>query len=514
MFYKRGTTWFEWNTIVDVVPAPIAANRLYMTGDGEPKIVLDGATVYPLAVKSPASALSASVTGTPDPATQATVIYAYTYVTAFDEESAPSPSSNEVLRSGGMNVTLTGFVAPPDNRNYNRIRIYRSQTSASGVTDFYFIAEVVLPVPTPSWIDVVEDNPIQEPITSLNYDPPPSNLTGIISLPNGMLAGFVGKKLYFSEPWLPHAWPEKYVQTTNFDIVGLGSFGSSVAVMTTGQPYVVSGTTPDQMIMEQLEVNYPCVNKRGIVDLGYVVAYPSTDGLVTISSAGAQIATRQIISREKWLKMSPDTFISAQYDGRYVACYNYTNVDGSNEIGSIIIDLTGEQPFIVRVDMYSDYLFFEIGAGKLYGVNGQIATEWDSLRQSFMNVTWRSKKFVHSGHVNFGAILADTETLQVGIGDLTALPFIVIEDATFVTGVGDSGAFGSAPSANTVPFGIRVYADGNLISTVTKENAVARLPAGFLAKTWEIEITGERMVTGAFLAWSPSELAIVSGGSQ
>ena len=178
-------------------------------------------------------------------------------------------------------ISVTGFDVPPSNRAINRMRIYRSQTSALGDTTLYFLDE--LPATTTLFEYDETQYPMNEVIASTDYNPPPDNLEGLISLPNGIMAGFVGKKVYFSEPYRPHAWPEKYIMTVDYPVVGFGAFGSSIAVMTTGMPYVMQGNTPDAMVSQRLEVNLPCLSAQSIVDLGYSVAYASTQGLVTIS---------------------------------------------------------------------------------------------------------------------------------------------------------------------------------------------------------------------------------------
>lgn len=507
-FYKHGSTWFEYNKIVDVVNAPIAKNRLYITGDGVPKIVTDASVIYSLAVKAPPTPLTAVASGELDITTQSTVVYSYTYVTSYDEESEPAPISNEVLRSPGMEVTLTGFVAPPTDRNYNRIRIYRSQTSLSGTTDLYFIAEVALPVPSPSYVDLPEDSPIQEAIGSLTYNPPPDDLQGIIALPNGMLAGFTGNKLYFSEPYIPHAWPEKYVLTTNYDIVGLGAFGRSIAIMTKGNPYIATGITPDAMAMELIEVNYPCVNKRGIVDLGYAVAYPSSDGLILVSSDGAKIVTRGLFTRDQWQQLNPQTMVACQYDGRYVACYSYVDSMGVTQSGTIIIDLSGEQPFLTRTDFYTNYMFYEPGAGRLYVLDGNKAKQWDAPHMPYTQMEWRSKKIVLDGPINFGASLVDVDAVTDGVNQ--PLPTITVEDATFVSEIFLSTVVaGSIYSQSLDPaFQAEIYADGVQVKTFEDMNKVSRLPGGFLARTWEIVVKGRQPVTSIYMAWSPSELYV------
>lgn len=507
-FYKHGATWFEYDKFVDVVNAPIAKNRLYITGDGVPKIVTDASVIYSLAVKAPPTPLTAIASGALDTATQETITYSYTYVTAYDEESEPAPVSNEIIRSPGMEVTLSGFVAPPTDRNYNRIRIYRSQTGATGATDLYFIAEVALPVPNPSYVDLPEDSPIKEAIGTVSYNPPPDDLQGIIALPNGMLAGFTGNKLYFSEPYIPHAWPEKYVLTTNYDIVGLGAFGRSIAIMTKGNPYIATGITPDAMAMELIEVNYPCINKRGIVDLGYAVAYPSTDGLILISSEGAKLVTRSLLNRDQWQRLNPETMIACQYDGRYVACYSYVDTAGVTQSGTIILDLSGEQPFLTRTDFYTPYMFYEAGAGRLYVLDGQKAKQWDAPHMPYMQMEWRSKKIVLDGPINMGASMVDVDT--VATAQNQPVPSITIEDATFVSeGFPSTVVPGSVFTASPDPeFQAIVYADGAAIRTFSDINTVSRLPGGFLARTWEVVVKGRQPVSSIYLAWSPSELYV------
>lgn len=507
-FYKHGSTWFEYNKIVDVVNAPIAKNRLYVTGDGSPKIVTDASVIYPLAVKAPPTPLTAVASGTLDVAAQQTIVYSYTYLTSYDEESEPAPLSNEVVRSPGMEVTLTGFVAPPTDRNYNRIRLYRSQTSLSGSTELYFIAEIALPVPSPSYIDLPEESPIQEVIGTMYYNAPPDDLQGIIALPNGMMAGFAGNKLYFSEPYLPHAWPEKYIQTTNYDIVGLGAFGRSIVIMTKGTPYIATGITPDAMAMELIEVNYPCINKRGIVDLGYAVAYPSSDGLVLVSPDGAKIVTRQLFTRHQWQQLNPETMIASQYDGRYVACYSYVDRAGVTQRGTMIIDMTGEQAFLTRTDFYTNYMFHEPGTGRLYVLDGDKAKQWDAPNMPYMQMEWRSKQIILDGPINMGASMIDVD--QVEQLQNQPLPTITVEDATFISeGLPAGVTPGSIYIESSDPeFQAVVYADGSPIRTFSDMNKVARLPGGFLARTWEVAVKGRQPVSSIYLAWSPSELYV------
>ncbi len=462
--FLNGEDWLSWPIPVNVAPAPIAENRLYVTGDGSPKLIVAGDT-YEMALPPPAAAPTvALVSGTPDPDLQQTILYTYTWVTSFDEESEPAPLSNILLWSPGLDVTVSGFSAVPVGRAIDRMRIYRSQTSALGETILYFIHERA--ASTSDFVDDVDANVIQEQLATLDYNPPPAGLTGLVAMPNGIMAGFVGKRVYFSEPYRPHAWPEKYILATDYEIVGLGVFGASIAVLTTGQPYIVAGTAPDTMTMEKLEVSLPCIAARGIVDMGFSVAYPSPDGLVVISSGGAQLVSRNLITRDQWQRLNPSSFVSGLFSGRYLASYS-----AGEDSALLVIDLTGEQPFITRGQDSADAMFTDIATGALYLLQGDDIYEWDAISAAPGHYIWRSKIFALPAEVNFGAFLAQ-----------------------------------GTPPATDPAFAARIYADGVLVISIAQLNRAARLPSGFLAREWEIEIESNCKLTSFALGYSPTEL--------
>lgn len=183
--YLHKDEWISWDAVIHAAPGPVADDRLYYTGDGAPKMRYDDQT-YNLAIAMPDGKPVASVAGTPDPQLLSSIIYAYTWVSDLGEESEPSPLSDSVEWSPGLIVTVRGFSAPPANRRVTMMRIYRSQTSSTGATELYFIAE------RPAGVgDFIDDNlDIVEPIPSTDYNAPPDDLQGITALPNGMLAAF------------------------------------------------------------------------------------------------------------------------------------------------------------------------------------------------------------------------------------------------------------------------------------------------------------------------------------
>lgn len=519
--YKHGEDWLAWPGDVYLAPGPVATDRLYIMGDGVPKMLVGGVT-YPLAVPFPSGALTATLGGTPTPgATGTTRLYVYTWVTDFGEESEPSPVSADVFWTPGQTLTLSGFAATPGGRNITKQRIYRAQTGKTG-TQLYFIAERA--ASTADFADTVSPELLQEVLPSADWNAPPDDLTGLIALPNGMMAAFRGKELCFCEPYRPHAWPEKYRLTMDYELVGLGAFTASLIVTTKGTPYIVTGTAPENMVSERIEQNLPCINPRGIVDLGYSVAYPSPDGLVLVTASGASVISSRLFSRAEWLRLNPYNMVASQYNGRYFTSYNYSDADGLEYLGTFIIDLTGEQAFLIRAHARASAMFFDLPTGILYLLVGDQVFEWDALSEPNDLLSWKSKLFVLPTPTNFGAILIEADdnktedelaAIEAEIARITAANLA----AFALPSIG--GELNSLPLNSValngdilqpIPnFGrnvsVNVYADRKLVATVGKVNQMARLPAGFKATWWEVEVVSDMAIAQITLAGTGQELA-------
>lgn len=397
------------------------------------------------------------------------VTYVYTFVTQFDEESAPSPATDllEVGNTDTVNYTLTG--PTQTGRGINRMRVYRSKTSLSGVTDYYFLTELALSEAGNSQADNFR-NLLNEPLSSTDYNEPPDNMQGLISLPNGLMAAHTGREVLFCEPYKPHAWPIAYRLTTDTDIVGLGAFGTFLVVVTEGSPFMIQGTEPSLMIMEKLEVTLPCLTDQSIVDMGYSVAYASIAGLVVVSERGAQVVSSNLFTDEQWQALRPGSFRASQRNGRYHFSYQ-AQVAGPRSFG--VIDLSNEQPFYMEADVAPEVLYFDPPQGAIYYTEGDtVVREFDPRGGgTVQKQTWRGKRTVLQGFDNFGAILIECDPIE---------------------GTKETP---SDPDCRT-----KIYADGVLVHTTDVYNAADRLPSGFLANTWEIEIESYLPVTGISIA--------------
>lgn len=254
--------------------------------------------------------------------------YVYTYVTDWGEESAPSPASALVETDQNDTVGVTVF-APPPGRNIVGWRLYRSSTTGFGAayqliadktvgnavldgTSFNYFAITGL-----TYEDALRQEELQETLQTLTWLEPPENLVGLVGLPNGILAGFFGKTVCFSEPFAPYAWPLEYQLTTEHNIVGLGVFGQTLVVLTKGWPYYASGADSASMSLQKLEQPQACISKRSIVSMDNGVLYASPDGLCLAGPDGIRVLSQAAFSKEDWQQAVGAAPLGMYHEGRY-----------------------------------------------------------------------------------------------------------------------------------------------------------------------------------------------------
>jgi len=254
--------------------------------------------------------------------------YAYTWVSAYGEESPPSPYT---LANGWTNGTWSvGLYTPnPEDmgvvRNIAILRLYRTVTSVSGVATYYYVADFDVGStngdaraailndagcnsPTAVYLDNSSDTVIalNLQLPSVNYFPPPESLQGIMALPNGLYVGFRANEIWFSEPYYPHAWPPGYTITTDFPVVGLGITLGALVACTAANAWVFVGTNPAQMSATKCAPPEPCTSRSSIVSADSGVYFVSPNGLIQVTnSASCANVTELWITREAWAKLVP-----------------------------------------------------------------------------------------------------------------------------------------------------------------------------------------------------------------
>lgn len=309
-------------------------------------------------------------------------VYVYTWVnkeSGFEFESAPSPASEIVDVHDGQTVTISGFGTPASGYTVTHKRLYRS---VSGV--YLFVEELTLA--TANYTDSKDPDELSEELPSATWLPPPAELRGLINLPNGIMAGFVGRDVYLCDPYHPHAWPLQYVQTVDYPVVGLGRMDTTLAILTTGTPYFLQGTSPETMVLVKSDLEQACASKRSIVSANGVVMYASPDGLVVLTPGGSKVVTDTYFTRAQWQSyFSPTSIHGYMHDLKYIGFY-----DNGTTTGGFVYDLTSGQ-FILH-DIYATCGYTDLQRDQLYvGFSDRSLKKW--LSGSAKSYTWRSKKF-------------------------------------------------------------------------------------------------------------------------
>jgi hypothetical protein len=467
--------WLSWLTEVDVCRSLIAGEtgeRTYFTGDGLPKftdtaLATAGSPLpfssYNLAVPAPTAAAAAGVTGTGDTgAVTETRAYVYTNVRnygGFEEESAPSPVVS-VDMIPGQTVTLSSLEAGPAGAyNVTHRRIYRTATGSQG-TNYYYVGTHV--IASTSYADTVTAANLGEVLPSLTWDAPPDGLKGLTAMGNGIFAGFVGKDVYFCDPWHPHAWPQDYILTVDYDVVGLCAFGNSLLVLTNGTPYLISGSHPDNLSLAPVPIDQACVSKRSIARSGNGCIYASPDGLMYVGLDGHRSLTEPYFSRKEWQALlTPSTLHGYIHDERYY---------GFHSTASFIFDPADPSGPFTPHTVTADAAYVDPLVDALFLVSGDTVKKLHA--GSNLTYTWKSKRFQLPRKENLGCA-------QVIAADYTALTFKLYLD-------------GSSTAAHT--------------QTVTSAEAF-RLPSGVKYRTIEFELTGTSSVLACHIASTPLELA-------
>lgn len=530
---QSGQKILTWVNDVDVAPSPVADDeyKIYYSGDGVPKktnltLATGGgampASYYLMSVETPANAPTTALTTGSVPA--GTYAYVYTYVTQFGasllEEGMPSAAGTITLASTG-GVTLTALTNPPGtaNRNYVYKRIYRTTGSA-----YQMVAQI--PYTTTTYTDTLAATAIPgDPLLTGTWLPPKDDLQGFCALPGGVIAAFRNNEIWFCEPNYPHAWPLAYMQTVDAKIVGIKNFNNTVVIATVGATYTADGYHPSSFTFNKLSLWEPCIAKRSLAADENGVVYASQNGLVTVSTQGIGVSTSAAISRYTFAPFNPDTFSACIFDGRYYGFYKvggqpygalvYAPADGEKMITQIGTLARG-----ARIDSYTArMLYISSEDGYIY--------EYDPADGAPYAYQWKSKRFTSPVPCSFGCLRVTSSAiyLESAYFDTALATYnasILAANNTLIS----SGVHGSVaedevnylevngsilkPQRTSVDrtIGINVWADNKLVlSTGALPNSLVRLPSGFLARDWEVSISGMVEVIEFSIATSPTELA-------
>lgn len=450
---------------------------------------------FVLGIPRPDVAPGVTVTGGAIPT--GTRAYVYTWVSSLGEEGQPSPPT---LATGNLDgtwhVTVTApTVADTSNRDLTKTRIYRTEVAPDGAVGFFFVDEI--PIATLTYDDTKSSDIVanSEVLKSEDWSAPPEDLKGLVSMPNGMIAGWRYNELWFCEPYRPHAWPAKYVLTYEYTIVGLGTIDQNVMVLTEGQPYVATGIHPELMASRQVQPVEPCTAQGSIVSTPKGVLYTSNNGLILIGPGGGQNLTFDIIRKDDWLKLINLATIHATYfmNGYYV----YSGAaDGVFQEDTFQMDAFQEEDF----EGTENGFHISLGDARL----GLMTLTCGSPTFNVMLDQWTGETLVLR---NAKVYHVDRRTYTPRQSYLWRSKVVQLDyEHNFAV----AKIFYNAPNGPepTEPTIFRYYANGKkrFERVIPKSGRQFRLPSGFTADTVQFELQGQLMIKNMQVATSPREL--------
>jgi hypothetical protein len=488
---------------------------------------------------------------------QVTRAYVYTWVTEYKEESAPSPPVIATgIQDGSWNLSGMGVPSTLDQGyavNHNAVRwitktrIYRTITSNQGVATFFFVAEQDCTLT--SYTDTLKDDEVSSnaQLETFSWTPPPPDLQGLVVMWNGIIAGWRENELWLCEPYRPHAWPAKHVNTMEYPIVGLGVAGQTLVVCTAGNPVSVNGSVPEAMTTSKVPKFEPCTSRGSILSSAGGVFFTSPNGLILCNQGAATNVTESLLTRDKWQFYTREAKLRAAWlGGAYYAfgsvspgVFELTAWAGSHndviliETDPPIAPLTREDEFDSGFDTGFDSAF-----GPTYfteepmpdwiskfdetGAHNGILIDPTDQRIAFNTLTSEAPVFGVQNDPWSGEVLI-LRGGQVNWLDLAevnhSLESCLWKSKVFQMpdkkNIGAMRVYFKTPeivSFEAISWGVcRVYADDRLVYTrgLMKSGEIWKLPSGFKADFWQYEVETSARVLNIQVASSTKELISV-----
>lgn len=378
-------------------------------------------------------------------------------------------------------------------------------------------------------------------LDSIDADVPDPNMRGIVAIQNNMLAGFVDNQICFSDINRPWSWPLKYRLTLEFPIVAIAAVGGQIAALTTKYVYLVSGSSPVNMSYARADAPFPCISKRGVLNVGYGVVFPSFGGLAVFQSGGGlSFVTRIVHDWDTWpVSLNPSTLVAAFYAGKYF---------GSHSSGAFIFEQEEKTGgFFTDANANFSAAYYDSITNRFYYISNTSGTltEWDAIGQPLLPLEWKSKVLLTKGYMNFGAarVVADYATPSADADIVAAFNATVVPFNTNIWGqiaqlgtvdgpspldyihptslspLSVSGAVNSFP-VNGDPFTIslmtltgvypvnfKLWANRILVLDTNIANSeVFRLPTGYRADTLEFSVSGSARIKSVHIGETPYSL--------
>lgn len=347
--WRRGavTEMLAWPGVVKVATSNIADDdryRVFVTGETGIGTGLKEPAVYAVAsggtdftrTSIVKTVLPAPVVTNPTGVGGATsFLYTFffqTWVDAFGYMSGPSLPSGEVQYVDGQTVNVAATTAPAGAVSR---RLWKVVTGTETESIQFVWEQAAVSGNFPASSFAVADADAGEILPE--FESPPTDLAWMTFVPGNFYAGFAAsspKTVMFTAQGYPTTWPLDYRYDVRDPLVGIAVCGNSVIALTTGAPWLLSGTAPGSMSASVLQSEQACVSPHSVCVMDGAAFYASADGICMVAPSGnypmlVQNVTEKLFGKREWAALNPSTCVMQPYDGALHAWF--TLADGSNK---------------------------------------------------------------------------------------------------------------------------------------------------------------------------------------
>jgi hypothetical protein len=447
-----------------------------------------------------------------------------------------------------FNVTDGTVASVPDKYTitYTSAGSDKANTATSAGTIFWNITEpgktTYVYYDSTTFTDNFDVGGLVYVLDTLYADAPDTNMQGLTVAHNNILVGFVQNEVCFSEPGRPWSWPIRYRIVLEHKIVAVAAVGGSIYVLTTDYPYRVYGDTPALMVATRFDIPMPCTSKRGVVNMGYGVLYPTYGGIALIGSeTGVVLATKSVHDRDTWVAAcDPSTAVAEFFNNKYFMSHSTGSMlfERDDQIGGVMVTTPIKFNAAYYDARYDKFYYATADGGELY--------EWDATGQPLLVTEWKSKVFVNKEYTNLGAarVVADFSADQDALGAIEAFNAVVVAHNTEMWSlsadlgtlngqlsytdpvtsayiivdntIGESLVNGDVRTQYTLEIvgsyfvNFRLWANKILVAdVVVSDSEIFRLPAGYKSDTFEVAVSGSARIRSIHLADTPQGLVNV-----
>lgn len=490
----------------------------------------DASKIYPVGIDQGPNFTVAATGGTGSDVTRS---YVSVYASAYGEHGEESGPEVTVGKADGT-WTVSGYPTTSPGANYKQLKFYRASVSSG---TYRLVRTLTLPATSiPSFVDNVSEATLttNEPMPTTVFGEPPANLQGLVLHPNGFFAGFVGRDVYMSVPYVPHAWPAQNVMRMRHPVVKLVIIGESIAVLTKGSPALLIGMSPETMQKQSFTSPLPCIAECSAIVYNGACIYAAPDGLCQLTHGGPEIITTGTIDREDWLRDWVNADIDAiLWDGTYLAL----SASSTGFMCSLEPPLFG----LNRLSFRRPYDQITVGqeSGRVLLTRAGNIEQWMPSTEDTapLEMFWSSKTWTMPKPMNFGAFqikrTEEVRTFEVdplyaeftaynasrlaagpldvingyAIGGQAILP--VAQDYEFPP----SQPSGGEPLFDTSQLSsdsirMRIISDGIIMfDAPVNTETTYRIRHGYKGTRWSFELSSFTTISAIHLAGTPLELA-------